>query len=813
MTGSTTEQTYEYAAFVSYRHTEPDKSWAKWLVETLETYKVPKALRERGYPTKIGKLYRDEDEAHAGAVLGNHIATALDQSRALIIVCTSNTQASPWVEREIEYFRSLGRDDRIFCLLAEGEPETSFPKSLLQRVSDRSDALAGPSANQGVAADVRPTKDAKPNIRKRDAALRLISGILGCKFDDLKRRDEERERKRRQRNWITAGVAFLAVAISGLWYWDQSRVKTRYYSNITTEFGVPVGVGEINSVVFSQRALAYQLQSTWGQVRKVVRKGHTAYDVPLAPPFNMNDGYSWDFVYREDGGLDEITAFDSAGIVVRRDQYSIDEHARTAIVQYTRADGSGVSPIPEDDLLIDPETPQRSTGITHNTFVFDENGYVTSVLFKNLFANAVPDSTGGFGIAYQYNEDGLIISRSRLNADGQPISALNAPSISRYGYDQFLLVERRIEDAEGNLIEGGKRYARVLIDRDDHGNITDFHYYNRRNEPALAWGRYAHYATGFDEQGLRKFRAYFGYDEIPVKHIGLYDFHRVQYIYENRHLVEERFFNTEDKIAPVTKGYAIHRRMNDSFGRVLRHSYHDTQGNLTLDDDNQAIWEITRDDQGREIAWYFRDIKNDLTDKSEQYPYAYKLIEYPTEQTQQDYRFDPTGQRTLGGDGFHSRWDRRDNFGRIVESRFFGTDLNPCLCRNGYFRQVRTYDKFGNWTKSEFYDVDSTSPVAHARGYEIWEAKYNSVGLRTLIQTTNRAGDYIPSNSSGAAYTTFGYDDFGRLIETRYFLDPSNPVDHKRRGYHRELRIYANDASTIPSETRYFDKFGTRLTD
>ena len=189
------DQTFEYAAFVSYRHTEPDKTWAKWLVDTLETYKIPKALRERGYPSKIGKLYRDEDEAHAGAVLGDHIATALDQSRALIIVCTPNTQDSPWIEREIEYFRSLGRGDRIFCLLADGNPETSFPKSLLQQTKDRADALAGPSAQQSVAADVRELNQTKSKVLRRRARLRLISGLLDCQYDELAERDAVRSRQ------------------------------------------------------------------------------------------------------------------------------------------------------------------------------------------------------------------------------------------------------------------------------------------------------------------------------------------------------------------------------------------------------------------------------------------------------------------------------------------------------------------------------------------------------------------------------------------------------------------------------------------
>ncbi len=53
---------FAYDVFISYRHTERDRAWAKWLLEALETYRVPKTLQQRGFPARIGKAFRDEDE-------------------------------------------------------------------------------------------------------------------------------------------------------------------------------------------------------------------------------------------------------------------------------------------------------------------------------------------------------------------------------------------------------------------------------------------------------------------------------------------------------------------------------------------------------------------------------------------------------------------------------------------------------------------------------------------------------------------------------------------------------------------------------
>ena len=58
-----------YTVFISYRHVEPDREWAKWLHGALETYRVPKRLaQERGLPRRrrgIGTVFRDEEELAA----------------------------------------------------------------------------------------------------------------------------------------------------------------------------------------------------------------------------------------------------------------------------------------------------------------------------------------------------------------------------------------------------------------------------------------------------------------------------------------------------------------------------------------------------------------------------------------------------------------------------------------------------------------------------------------------------------------------------------------------------------------------------
>src|SRR5262245_58221788 len=120
-----------YAAFVSYRHLDPDRRWARWLHTALETYRVPPRLvAERGVAPRVGRVFRDEEEVPASAELSREIETALRESRFLVVVCSPRTPQSIWVNREVEQFRALGRGDRILALLVEGEPYEAFPAAL-----------------------------------------------------------------------------------------------------------------------------------------------------------------------------------------------------------------------------------------------------------------------------------------------------------------------------------------------------------------------------------------------------------------------------------------------------------------------------------------------------------------------------------------------------------------------------------------------------------------------------------------------------------------------------------------------------------
>lgn len=226
---------YKYVAFISYSHA--DERWSRWLHRALETYRVPRHLigRTTEYGTVPGRLtpvFRDRDELTGAADLGSTVTAALEASRHLIVICSPSAARSRWVDEEVRVFKRAGRGERILTLVVDGEPNASsrpgeeaqecFAPSLRFEM-DRDGGLSTRPA-EPVASDVRPGKDGRTN-----AKLKLIAGLLGIGFDELKQREHRRQQRRLL---LITAAALTGVLITGAlavtaWLARQDAVRNR----------------------------------------------------------------------------------------------------------------------------------------------------------------------------------------------------------------------------------------------------------------------------------------------------------------------------------------------------------------------------------------------------------------------------------------------------------------------------------------------------------------------------------------------------------------------------------------------------------
>ena len=195
-----------YSAFISYNHR--DRRWAAWLHRELERYRLPKVLIGRESPLgtlghRLPPVFQDREELAASTNLASSVREALSQAHSLIVICSSNGAQSHWVNEEVREFVALGRRDRIQCLIV---PEADDPNG----APLPSGAVVPPAllelGGEPLAADARKTGDGK-----RSAFLKLVAGVIGVGYDDLRRREQARRHRRLLTLAAAASVGFLLM--------------------------------------------------------------------------------------------------------------------------------------------------------------------------------------------------------------------------------------------------------------------------------------------------------------------------------------------------------------------------------------------------------------------------------------------------------------------------------------------------------------------------------------------------------------------------------------------------------------------------
>lgn len=541
-----TPSEFFYWGFIA--HSSKDAAIATRLHRALESYRLPRDLAGRltregtPAPAMLSPIYLDGAEQPDSADLGASIEDALRDSRYLIVICSPEAAASRWINEEIRYFCSLGREELVLPLIVRGEPNGSdkpgrgkpecFPPALRFRV--------GP---EGTLTDER-SKISGWDLRKEGdgfaaCVLKALGGMTGFGYNAFVARAGIRKRRRRIQVAVAAGCL---LASAGGW-WDCTRTKVAHFAQLTEQFGVPQGAMPVNAESQLHRTLSFRVESSRFKVRRVVAVNSAGTPVEPSGPslFSSSPAAAiQQLSYGRDGQLEFIEQFSPRGTLL----------ARLEVLSRTKT-AEGV----EIFRRLEPaSSPRQGEGggsaVQVHRLVYGREGLPLRRFFLNAERSPQPDADGCCGEAYRYDENRLEIETTKLDASGQATPASSGVAMIRRHRGVFGEITRtsyfggnglpvagpdgwhqtetaldpsgnvqeiHFQDATGALAANSDGVAIVRYQVDWNGNIRERAFFGPGGDPVLSLGhRTAKETTSYDELGRVVGRAYFGLDGKPA---------------------------------------------------------------------------------------------------------------------------------------------------------------------------------------------------------------------------------------------------------------------------------------------------------
>jgi hypothetical protein len=777
---------YLYDAFISYRHVERDRKWAAWLIDALERYRVPKNLQDKGLPPRLRKVFRDEDEVPASSDLNDQIKDALAASRFLIVICSAFTPRSKWVEREIEIFNELGRGDQVLALLTEGEPGDSFPSAMLVRhrrvVDPDGTTRIVKEDKEPLAADVRPRKGQSAEELKRLALLRLVATILGVKFDDLRQREQERERHGKL-VWAAAAAALVVVIGGlGLGYWEMMRPSTTYYRESVWRRGVPEGLGAIDENTRKHRGASYGVtvrrDSLMASPRVVeMRRENSAGKLVGA---NTPRGEArWVIRYRDDGAVERIQEFDAADRLLREDVIRPEAGSDRFVVSFER-NNVPVAREGNSNRILDPSNAARRdllagrTEITREIVSLDANGFIVERRYQGNWRRPKADAQGSFGQHFTNSPEGLVLRSAEIDSSGAEITLKDGVRAVVFAYDQqYDLTRYTLLGADGRPIIGPSGFAYYERQSDRFGNDVAIGYYDPDGRATLHKDGYARYAVTYDDRGFQTGLAYYGLNgERALIKNGYASF---QWITNDRgYVVEQNYFGVDGKPTVIRSGVARIKQTRDDHGQIIEESYFDIAGKPTLINYGEAIFRNTFDRRGNLTTTSYFGADGEPTTTKDGFSKVQLAYDDRDNNISAQY-FDVHGKPTLiriGAAKITQSFDARGNLERIA---VFGVDNEPVLYGGGQFAAAElTRDDRGNIVGVQFFGVDG-KPAMMFAGVAGYRATFDDHGNE--IERTNLGVDGNPKlNNEGVATYKYKRDARGNILEGLNFDVDGQPI-------------------------------------
>lgn len=208
---------FSYKAYISYKHEDLDDKVATLIEKGLTEYRIPSKIQKKTGVKKLDKIFRDKEELPITNDSTGTISGELENSEYMIVICSTSTGLSNFVENEIKLFLKNHAPEQVLAVLADGAAIDTIPKIL----SDLECKVK--------TFDFR-TKD--KNTLNTELS-KLASALIGCSEDELLSR-----KRPVKAGWITAILSLILIAslcFCGYLLHCQKKFQESYIKSLTSQ--------------------------------------------------------------------------------------------------------------------------------------------------------------------------------------------------------------------------------------------------------------------------------------------------------------------------------------------------------------------------------------------------------------------------------------------------------------------------------------------------------------------------------------------------------------------------------------------------
>ena len=541
-------------------------------------------------------------------------------------------------------------------------------------------------------------------------------------------------------------------------------------------------------------------------------------------------------------GVDGKVMSNSNGLAIKK--YTYDEEGNWTSVKYLSADGNAShdgnncplvrldydeygNRIKESYYTLDGQPSIRSdVNVAGYSYEYDEKG---NRIRQSCFGVDGSSAYCSYGFVTQrdsYNENGFCTHQEFLDENDLPTLCVNGTmsysSMKMIPDENGLCLEAGYYDENGELMDNGGGYSRIVNKYDRWGNIIEELFYDGEEQLALVNGYYSGFQYEYDKFHRNTRTCYIdrqkkitvgdgiiaGYDlkydprgalikvtsfdenGKPVCGKDLIAGYEIVYD-ELGNQKQTKYFDEKGKPCMSNAGYARAEYMyHPENNFMLAAKYYDVSGKIVSED----YWEY--DERGNVVKFYSltdRKLKKGTCVKRQEFDVNNRQItEWYTDlkgnkvnapdhsYSQVKYEYDERGNCrvatfwTVNGkpavdeEKTHRREREYNIMNKYVVEKNFGLDGKPLTGADVNPEGRMKYDQWGNLIEISCYDGYG-NPRLTNEGYFIKKMKYDKLRNKVQEELLGLDGELVMSKTNGYAKLDCTYDKHGNLLETKFY--------------------------------------------